>query len=146
MNVRVCKYEFACVCAKHVRRRSLCAYCACLYGKYFEALDVTATRCNTLQHTATRCNALQRAATHCNTLQHTATHCNTLRHTATHCNTLSTLQHAAAHYCTLYQIGKHFDALDVIFLYALQCGAVCSSVLNCVLVFQTVFLRVLPDT
>jgi len=39
--------------------------------------EITATRCNTLQHTAT----------YCNTLQHTATH--TAKHTATHCNTLS---------------------------------------------------------
>ena len=63
---------------------------------------------NALQHTATHCNTLQHAATHCNTLQYlhshlmksccvslllcTSTHCNTLQHTAMHCNTL---QHAA---------------------------------------------------
>jgi len=36
--------------------------------------------CNALQYTASHCNTLQQAATpatHCNTLQHTATHCNT---------------------------------------------------------------------
>ena len=86
-----------------------------------QALQHTATHCNTLQYTATQCNALQRTATHCNTLQRTATHCNThvthmdcnttdfwlrmswllmrrlvtvitLQHTATHCDTL---QHTA---------------------------------------------------
>ena len=54
-------------------------------------VQLTATRCNTLQHAATRCNRerpqrrTQRrsCATHCNTLQHTATHCNTLQHSAT---------------------------------------------------------------
>jgi len=74
-----------------------------------DALQHTATQCNTLQHTTTHCNTLQHTATHCNTLQHTATHylaarqkiegglvrgwrhiltrCNTLQHTATRCNT-----------------------------------------------------------
>jgi len=56
------------------------------------------TQCNTLQHTARHScmrqdisllgNALQHTATHCNTLQHTATHCSTLHHNATQCNTL----------------------------------------------------------
>jgi len=52
-----------------------------------------------LQHTATHCNTLQYTATYCNTLQHMhismcvhdifihMMHCNTLQHTATHCNT-----------------------------------------------------------
>ena len=78
-----------------------------------EALQHTATHCDTLQHTAAHCNTLQHTATHCHTLQctatrsstlyhstahctlrHTAAHCNTLQHTATHCNTL---QHTATH-------------------------------------------------
>jgi len=55
---------------------------------YFE---ITATRCNTLQHTATYCNTLQhtgeeeeatfKSLQRCNMLQHTATHCNALQHT-----------------------------------------------------------------
>jgi len=56
--------------------------------------EVSATRCNTLQHAATRCNTLQHTATRCNTLQYAAICCKTLRHTATHCDTL---QHAATH-------------------------------------------------
>ena len=77
-----------------------------------EALQHTATHCNTLQHTYTPLQhtlqhttrdrkpflfylvvnhfspTLQHTATHYYTRQHTATHCNTLQHTATHCNTL----------------------------------------------------------
>ena len=67
------------------RVRYLCFQdCAVFYA---DALQHTATQCNTLQHIATRCNALQHTATHCNTLQHIAMHCNTLQHTATHCFT-----------------------------------------------------------
>jgi len=56
-----------------------------------DALQHTATHCNTLQRTATHRNAThrnapQRTATHRSALQRTATHCNTLQHTATHYN------------------------------------------------------------
>ena len=68
----------------------------------YEAMQDTATRCNTLQHTATNCNT---PLTHCNTHTHLRSlhvmHQNTnnilLKHTTTHCNTLqhntNTLQH-----------------------------------------------------
>jgi len=62
-------------------------------------LQRSATHCNALQHTATLCNILQRSATHCNALQHTATLCNTLQHTATLCNTLQ--RNALEHTATL---------------------------------------------
>ena len=53
-----------------------------------DALQHTATHCNTLQRTATHRNAThrnapQRTATHRSALQRTATHCNTLQHTTT---------------------------------------------------------------
>jgi len=66
-----------------------------------QALQHTASYCNTLQHTATHCNSslqqprslrhVKHTATRCTTLQHTATHCSTLRHSAPHCNTLQQL-------------------------------------------------------
>ena len=55
-------------------------------------LQLIATHCNTPQQAVDELianasvpvvNALQHTATHCNTLQHTATHCNLLQHTAT---------------------------------------------------------------
>jgi len=59
-----------------------------------EALQHTATHCNTLQHTATRSDTplndhliMREFVRHRNALQHTTTHCDTLQHTATHCNT-----------------------------------------------------------
>jgi len=57
-----------------------------------DALQHTATHCNTLQRTATHRNAPQRTATHRNAPQRTAAHCNALQHTATHCNTLQPQQ------------------------------------------------------
>jgi len=65
--------------------------------------QITATRCNTLQHTATHCSirthqqpktrqcAQQYTATHCNTRQLTATYCHELQRATTRCNIL---QHA----------------------------------------------------
>ena len=87
----------------------------------WDALQYTATYCNTLQPTATHCNMVQHTAVHwcvgmkaralfsdCNTLQHaakccnmlqrSAPYCNALQHIVTHCNTL---QHAATHCNTL---------------------------------------------
>jgi len=85
------------------------------YQKSKEALQPTATHCNTLQHTVVHCNTLQYTAAHCNTLQHIAIHCSThltqkrvtslqivkvaLQHIATYC---STLQLAATHCNTLH--------------------------------------------
>ena len=60
-----------------------------------DAVQGTATHCNTLQHNATHCNTLQHTATHCNTLQHTTKQCrdyNTLQHTATHCSTIQKVE------------------------------------------------------
>jgi len=71
--------------------------------------QITAARCNTLQHPAPPCNTLQHTTTHRNTLQHTATHCNTLQHTATHCKTL---QHTAAHCNTLQHTATHCNTLQ----------------------------------
>jgi len=66
------------------------------------ALQRTATHCNTLRHNTARiniasyasyaseahsCNTLQHAATRCNTLQHAAARCIMLQRTVTHCNT-----------------------------------------------------------
>jgi len=70
----------------------------------------TATPCNTRQHTATYYSALQHTATHCNTLQHTTTHYSTLQHTATHCNTL---QHTAAHCNTLQHTATHCNSRNI---------------------------------
>ena len=79
-------------------------------------LQRTATRCNTpaqpTARSAESVNALQHTATHCNTLQHSATLCNTLQHTATHCKipaqptacstkSANTLQHTATQSNTL---------------------------------------------
>jgi len=98
-----------------------------------EALQHTATHCNTLQHTATHCYTLQHTATHCNTLQHTAIpnavthystsqrcstkHCNSLQLTATHCHSgfahsesfplSEAMQHTATHCNT-----KHCNTLQ----------------------------------
>jgi len=77
-------------------------------------------RRNTLQHTATH-NTVQRkrrypmALGQCNIPQHMCTHRNTLQHTATHCN---------ARYC----IPWVWPCLPN----ALQCVALCCSVLQCV--------------
>ena len=49
-------------------------------GFYVEALQPTATRCNTLQHTATHCNMPQYTATHCNALQRAACTQDSMRH------------------------------------------------------------------
>jgi len=54
----------------------------CDMTQWLQALQHTATYCNTLQHTATYCNTLQHTATYCNILQHTQTLCNILKHSA----------------------------------------------------------------
>ena len=130
--------------------------CTTLHLSIGTALQRTATHCNALQHTATHCNALQHTATHCNALQHIATHCNTLQHTATHCNTL---QHTATHCDTLqrylvdqgyafkvvtcletargddlFSMKKVHITYVAVCCSALQCAAVCRSVLLCVAV------------
>ena len=79
------------------------------------ALQRTATDCNTLRHTTARikiasfasyaseahsCNTLQHAVTRCSTLQHAAARCITLHHAATHCNAL---QHTHRHTLHLLQ-------------------------------------------
>ena len=93
-----------------------------------DALQHTATHCNTLQHTATHCNAeaclralIQGDFTNNTEVVQTmtvllasseaslrryiaATHCNTLQHTATHCNTL---QHTATPCNTLQHTATH---------------------------------------
>jgi len=61
----------------------------------YNALQRTATQCNTLLHIAAHCNTLQHTATHCNTMPYTATHCNTLQHAATRCNTLQLVREEA---------------------------------------------------
>ena len=93
---------------------------------------------STLCHSCSRCwarNALQHTATHCNTLQHTLQHPSTLCHscsrcwarnalqrTATHCNTRVTLCN------TLWRFSRDMCCS------VLQSVAVCCSVLQCVAV------------
>ena len=121
-------------------------------------LHYTVRYCNNQQHTEiTRCNnALQHTATHCNTLQHTATQCNTLPRTAILHNTykcaLAEFFHLRTHtrttpwtYTFLYGMqyvavcpersasrGAHSAHIYV--LSVLQCVAVSCSVSECVAV------------
>jgi len=136
-------------------------------GRHSKGIYDTAqcnTYCNALQHTATHCNTLQHCNaggqgrhskglytsrhcnTHHNTLQHTATYCNTLQHpaahlhhTAAHCHIVllvgrgglhtakhsTTLQHTAKHYITLQLTAAHCNILQVV------CGGSIQNVFEC---------------
>jgi len=102
------------------------AQCTTLLPKHCNALQYTATHCNTQDHavecpvydfafnTATHSNTLPHPATprvvqssaQCTTvLAHAATHCNILQYTATHCNTQGHAVECLLH--ELYDLASH---------------------------------------
>jgi len=85
--------------------------------------------CNALQYTATRCNTLQQFFTYtymyiplCNTLQHATTQC-----TATRCNTLQHVLHMYIYvHTTLHHTATRYNTLQhVLQIYMYSCADVC---------------------